>query len=152
VGRTLRGGTLGVYGYGRIGRVMAGYGAAFGMRSLVWSGPESRARERADGLATAPDGETFFAESDVLTLHLRLVPETRGIVTAADLAGMKPDALFVNTSRAGLVARGTLVAALRAGRPGMAALDVFETEPPSSTATIRSSPWTTSCARPTSVT
>jgi len=129
VGRTLRGGTLGIYGYGRIGRVVAGYAAAFGMRPLVWSGPESRARAQADGLATAPDRETFFAEPDVLTLHLRLVPKTRGIVTAADLARMKPDALFVNTSRAGLVEPGALVVALRAGRPGMAALDVFETEP-----------------------
>ena len=129
VGRTLRGGTLGIYGYGRIGRVVAGYAAAFGMRPLVWSGPESRARAQADGLATAPDRETFFAEPDVLTLHLRLVPKTRGIVTAADLARMKPDALFVNTSRAGLVELGALVVALRAGRPGMAALDVFETEP-----------------------
>ena len=129
VGRTARGLTLGIFGYGRIGRVVAGYAAAFGMRPLVWSGPESRARAQADGLATAPDRETFFAEPDVLTLHLRLVPKTRGIVTAADLARMKPDALFVNTSRAGLVEPGALVVALRAGRPGMAALDVFETEP-----------------------
>jgi D-3-phosphoglycerate dehydrogenase / 2-oxoglutarate reductase len=129
VGRTLRDRTLGIYGYGRIGRVVAGYGAAFGMRPLVWSGPESRARARADGFATASDTETFFGKSDVLTLHLRLVPTTRGIVTAANLARMKPDALFVNTSRAGLVEPGALVAALRAGRPGMAALDVFETEP-----------------------
>jgi D-3-phosphoglycerate dehydrogenase len=129
VGRTLRDRTLGVYGYGRIGRVVAGYGAAFGMRTLVWSSPESRTRARADGLDTAPDRETFFGESDVVTVHLRLVPETRGIVTAADLALMKRDARFVNTSRAGLVEPGALVAALRAGRPGKAAVDVFETEP-----------------------
>jgi D-3-phosphoglycerate dehydrogenase len=129
VGRTLRDRTLGVYGYGRIGRVVAGYGAAFGMRTLVWSSRESRTRARADGLDTAPDRETFFSESDVVTVHLRLVPETRGIVTAADLALMKRDALFVNTSRAGLVEPGALVAALRAGRPGKAAVDVFETEP-----------------------
>jgi D-3-phosphoglycerate dehydrogenase len=99
------------------------------MRTLVWSSRESRTRARADGLDTAPDRETFFGESDVVTVHLRLVPETRGIVTAADLALMKRDALFVNTSRAGLVEPGALVAALRAGRPGKAAVDVFETEP-----------------------
>jgi D-3-phosphoglycerate dehydrogenase len=129
VGRTLRGRTLGIYGYGRIGLVVSGYGVAFGMRPLVWSSPESRTRARAHGLDTAPDRETFFGESDVVTVHLRLVPETRGIVTAADLALMKRDAIFVNTSRAGLVEPGALVAALRAGRPGMAAVDVFETEP-----------------------
>jgi D-3-phosphoglycerate dehydrogenase / 2-oxoglutarate reductase len=129
MGRTLRGRTLGIYGYGRIGRVVAGYGRAFGMDVLVWSSEASRARARADGWRVPAGRAAFFAESDVLSLHLRLVPATRGIVTAEDLAGMKPDALLVNTSRAGLIAPGALVAALRAGRPGLAAVDVYETEP-----------------------
>jgi D-3-phosphoglycerate dehydrogenase len=129
VGATLRGKTLGVYGYGRIGRVVAGYGAAFGMRVLVWARPDSLAAARADGLEVADSRERFFEACDVLSLHMRLVPATRGIVTAADLARMKPTALLVNTSRAGLVEPGALVAALRAGRPGMAAVDVFEEEP-----------------------
>jgi D-3-phosphoglycerate dehydrogenase len=114
VGYTLRGKMLGIYGYGRIGQTVAGYGRAFGMDVQV-----QREMER----------EEFFETSDVVSLHVRLVPETRGIVTAADLARMKPSALFVNTSRAGLVEPGALVAALRAGRPGMAAVDVFEGEP-----------------------
>jgi D-3-phosphoglycerate dehydrogenase / 2-oxoglutarate reductase len=125
VGSTLRGRTLGIYGYGRIGKVVAGYGRAFGMPVLVWA----RERARADGLAVAPSKAEFFASCDVLSLHLRLVEATRGIVTAADLAVMKPDALLVNTSRAGLVEPGALVTALRAGRPGMAAVDVYEQEP-----------------------
>jgi D-3-phosphoglycerate dehydrogenase len=129
VGSTLRGRTLGVYGYGRIGAVVAGYGRAFGMRVLVWAREESRARARADGFAVAPSKAEFFAGCDVLSLHMRLVDATRGIVTAADLAAMKPDALLVNTSRAGLVEPGALVAALRAGWPGMAAVDVYEQEP-----------------------
>src|SRR5262249_32391556 len=129
VGHSLIGETLGLYGYGRIAKVVAGYGDAFGMRVLVWARPESRERARAAGLATAPTKDGFFAESDVLSLHLRLVPETRGIVTAADLARMKPTALLVNTSRAGLLEPGALVAALQSGRPGMAALDVFDEEP-----------------------
>jgi D-3-phosphoglycerate dehydrogenase len=129
VGTTVRGKTLGVYGYGRIGRVVAGYGAAFGMPVLVWARPDSLARARADGLETAESREAFFETCDVVSLHMRLVPATRGIVTAADLARMKPTALLVNTSRAGLVEQGALVEALRAGRPGMAAVDVFEEEP-----------------------
>jgi D-3-phosphoglycerate dehydrogenase len=129
VGRTLRGRTLGVYGYGRIGRVVAGYGLAFGMDVLVWSRAESLEAARADGVATAQDGAELFSASDVVSLHLRLTPSTRGIVSAADLAGMRPDALLVNTSRAGLIEPGALVSALRAGRPGLAAVDVFETEP-----------------------
>ena len=129
VGRTLRGQTLGIFGYGRIGRVVAGYGRAFGMEVLVWSRPASLERARADGLATASDQGSFFAASDVVSLHLRLAADTRGIVTAADLARMKPDALLVNTSRAGLIQPGALVTALRSGRPGLAAVDVFETEP-----------------------
>jgi len=129
VGHSLIGKTLGLYGYGRIAKVVAGYGAAFGMRVLVWARPESLERARADGLEVASSKEGFFAECDVLSLHLRLVPATRGVVTKADLGRMKPSALLVNTSRAGLIEPGALVAALRTGRPGMAALDVFEEEP-----------------------
>jgi len=129
VGSGLRGKTLGIYGYGRIGRTVAGYGKAFGMKVLVWARPESLDRARADGWAAAPDKPTFFSRCDVLSLHLRLVDATRGVVSAADLARMKPSALLVNTSRAGLIEPGALVAALKAGRPGMAALDVYEKEP-----------------------
>jgi D-3-phosphoglycerate dehydrogenase len=129
VGHTLRGKTLGIYGWGRIGRVVAGYGKAFGMEVLAWARPESIARARAEGWTVAPDKQTFFAECDVLSLHMRLVPATRGIVTPDDLTRMKPSALLVNTSRAGLIAPGALVAALRVGRPGMAAVDVYDREP-----------------------
>ena len=129
VGHSLRGKTLGIYGYGRIGAVVAGYGKAFGMKVLVWAREPSLARARADGYAVAASKEAFFESCDVLSLHMRLVEATRGIVTAADLARMKPMALLVNTSRAGLIAPGALERALRAGRPGMAAVDVFEEEP-----------------------
>jgi D-3-phosphoglycerate dehydrogenase len=129
VGHTLRGKTLGVYGYGRIGGVVAGYGKAFGMDVWVWARSGSRERARSDGYSVAPSKEAFFSESDVVSLHMRLVDATRGIVTAADLARMKPTALLVNTSRAPLVAPGALVAALERGRPGMAAVDVYEEEP-----------------------
>lgn len=129
MGRTLRGRTLGIYGYGRIGAEVARYGAAFGMKVLVWAREASRQRARDDGWDVAPDKQAFFETCDVLSLHMRLVPDTRGIVTAADLARMKPSALLVNTSRAGLIEPGALVQALRAGRPGAAAVDVFESEP-----------------------
>lgn len=129
MGRTLRGRTLGIYGYGRIGAEVARYGAAFGMRVLVWAREASRQRAHDDGWDVAPDKQAFFKACDVLSLHMRLVPDTRGIVTAADLARMKPSALLVNTSRAGLIEPDALAQALRAGRPGMAAVDVFETEP-----------------------
>jgi D-3-phosphoglycerate dehydrogenase len=129
VGTTLRGKTLGIYGYGRIGSVVAGYAKAFGMNVLVWARPQTLAAARADGYATAPSKDAFFADCDVISLHMRLVDATRGIVTAADLARMKPTALLVNTSRATLIAPGALVEALRAGRPGMAAVDVYEHEP-----------------------
>jgi D-3-phosphoglycerate dehydrogenase / 2-oxoglutarate reductase len=129
VGTTLRGKTLGIYGYGRIGSVVAGYGRAFGMNVLVWARPPSLAAARADGYAAAPSKEAFFAACDVISLHMRLVPATRHIVTAADLARMKPSALLVNTSRAPLIEPDALVNALRAGRPGMAAIDVYEQEP-----------------------
>jgi D-3-phosphoglycerate dehydrogenase len=129
VGSTLRGKTLGIYGYGRIGAVVAGYGRAFGMNVSVWAREESRVRARADGHAAARSKEAFFEECDVVSLHMRLVPSTRGIVTAADLARMKPTSIFVNTSRAPLVEAGALVGALRAGRPGFAAIDVYDEEP-----------------------
>ena len=129
VGRTLRGKTLGIFGYGRIGEAVAGYAAAFGMETLVWSSAASLERAREGGLAVADSKEDFFARCDVVSLHLRLVPATRGIVGADDLALMRPDALFVNTSRAGLLQPGALVDALHTGRPGMAAVDVFEQEP-----------------------
>jgi len=129
VGNSLRGKTLGIYGYGRIGRTVAGYGKAFGMNVLVWAREASRERARDDGYSTAPDKRAFFESCDVLSLHMRLVAETRGIVTRDDLSCMKPTALLVNTSRAPLIEAGALVDALRAGRPGMAAVDVYEDEP-----------------------
>ena len=129
LGTTLRGRTLGIYGFGRIGHVVAEYGRAFGMQVWVWARDATRARAEQDGYAVAPDKAAFFAGSDVISLHMRLVPATRGIVTAEDLARMQPTALLVNTSRAGLIVPGALEAALRAGRPGMAAVDVFEQEP-----------------------
>lgn len=121
VGTQLRGRELGIFGYGRIGRLVAGYGRAFGMRVRILGRDNSLRHE-------------FFEESDVVSLHLRLNDSTRGIVTAADLARMKPTALLVNTSRAALVERGALESALRAGRPGMAAVDVYEEEPVTDTA------------------
>ena len=129
VGNTLRGKVFGTYGYGRIGRLVTSYARAFGMNVQVWGRPESMARARSDGLAVAASKEAFFGECDVVSLHLRLLPATRGIVTAADLGRMKPTALLVNTSRAGLIIPGALAAALAAGRPGMAAVDVYEQEP-----------------------
>jgi D-3-phosphoglycerate dehydrogenase / 2-oxoglutarate reductase len=129
VGTSLRGRTLGVFGYGRIGTVVAGYGKAFGMNVQVRSGEKSLARAVADGHSAAPSKEAFFEECDVLSLHLRLIDSTRGIVTASDLARMKPTALIVNTSRAGLIEKGALERALKAGRPGMAAVDVYDEEP-----------------------
>ena len=129
VGTTLHGKTLGIYGYGRIGRVVAGYARAFGMNVLVWARPATLEKARADGYATAASKQEFFAACDVITLHMRLVDATRHIVTAADLARMKPSALLVNTSRAPLIEPGALVEALKRGRPGMAAVDVYEQEP-----------------------
>ena len=129
VGSTLRGKTLGIHGYGRIGRVIADYGQAFGMRVMVWAREASRQRAHADGLEVATSQGAFYGECDVITLHMRLVAETRGIVTAADLAKMKRTSLLVNTSRAPLIAPGALVDALKGGRPGAAAVDVFEDEP-----------------------
>ncbi len=129
VGHTLRGKTLGIHGYGRIGSVVAGYGRAFSMTVLVWAREAARARAAADGHATAASQAAFYQQADIISLHMRLVDATRGIVTAADLARMKPTSLLVNTSRAGLIEPGARAAALRAGRPGMAAVDVYEEEP-----------------------
>jgi D-3-phosphoglycerate dehydrogenase len=129
VGRSLRGHVLGIYGYGRIGLAVAEIGRAFGMRVVVWSSEASRSRARADGWEVPPNREDFFAQCDALSLHVRLYPETRGIIKATDLALMKPDALIVNTSRAALIEEGALEASLRSGRPGMAAVDVYEKEP-----------------------
>jgi D-3-phosphoglycerate dehydrogenase len=129
VGRTVRGKTLGVYGWGRIGGAVAGYARAFGMNVLVWAREASRDRASKDGWDVAASKDDFFERCDVISLHMRLVDATRGIVTEADLRRMKPDALIVNTSRAGLFAPGALVSALRSGRPGMAAVDVFDEEP-----------------------
>ncbi|HWP18839.1 MAG TPA: D-2-hydroxyacid dehydrogenase family protein [Burkholderiaceae bacterium] len=129
IGMVLRGKTLGIWGYGKIGQLVAGYGRAFGMRVLVWGSEASRAKAAADGYEPAPSREAFFESSDVLSLHLRLVDATRGIVRLDDLLRMKPTALFVNTSRAELLEENALVTALNRGRPGMAAVDVFESEP-----------------------
>jgi D-3-phosphoglycerate dehydrogenase len=129
IGHVLRGKTLGIVGYGRIGGVLARYAKAFEMNVLAWGRAKSAERARADGVEVAASKETLFERSDVVTLHVRLTPETRGLVTAADLARMKPTAMIVNTSRAGLIEPGALVTALKAGRPGFAAVDVYEEEP-----------------------
>ena len=129
VGSTLRNKTLGIFGYGRIGSAVAAYGKAFGMNVVIWARPQSLVRAKAEGHLVAPSKLAFFERCDVVSLHMRLVDATRGIVTAEDLRRMKPTALIVNTSRAQLIERGALVDALRAGRPGMAAVDVYEEEP-----------------------
>jgi D-3-phosphoglycerate dehydrogenase len=129
VGNSLRDKTLGIYGYGRIGATVAGYGKAFGMKVLVWAREASRQRAAADSYAVASSKRAFFESCDVISLHMRLVDATRGIVTRNDLSAMKPTALLVNTSRAPLIEPGALVDALRAGRPGMAAVDVYDEEP-----------------------
>lgn len=129
LGSVLKGRTIGIWGYGRIGQLVAGYARAFGMQIQVWGSAASRERAVADGYAAAPSRAAFFEDCDVVTLHLRLSEQTRGVVTLEDLSLMKPTSLFVNTSRAELVAEGALVSALNRGRPGMAAVDVFESEP-----------------------
>ena len=126
VGNSLRGRTLGIHGYGRIGQTVAGYGRAFGMSVLIWARETSRHQALRDGYDVAPSQADFYEACDVVSLHMRLVPETRNLVTRADLARMKTTALLVNTSRAGLIEPGALVSALERGRPGMAAVDVFE--------------------------
>lgn len=129
LGRVLHGRTLGIFGYGRIGSLIAHYGQAFGMHVLVWGRAGSRARAQSDGVAVAASRDALFSAADVLSLHLRLTEETRGLITAADLANMQSSALLVNTSRAGLIAIGALEQALQAGRPGYAAVDVYPDEP-----------------------
>jgi D-3-phosphoglycerate dehydrogenase / 2-oxoglutarate reductase len=129
VGSTVRGKVFGIYGYGRIGAVVASYAKAFGMKVLVWARDPAMTKARADGFETAASKAAFFEQCDFISLHMRLVDATRGIVKAEDLARMKPTATLVNTSRAGLIEPNALVNALRAGRPGHAAVDVFEKEP-----------------------
>ena len=129
LGMVLKGKTLGIWGYGKIGQIVAGYGKAFGMNVLVWGRENSLARAAADGVEIAESREVLFARSDVLSLHLKLNDETRAIVTLEDFSRMKPSALFINTSRAELIEHDALIAALNRGRPGMAAVDVFESEP-----------------------
>ncbi|OAN73974.1 3-phosphoglycerate dehydrogenase [Jannaschia sp. EhC01] len=128
-GQTLSGRRIGLYGYGRIAKQVAGYARAFGMEVVWWASEAGRARAAADGETVAESRAAFFADSDIVSLHVRLKPETRGIITAADLTAMKPTASFINTSRSGLVEAGALQAVLDAGRPGRLALDVFDTEP-----------------------
>ena len=147
VGRTVSSKTLGIFGYGRIGKVVAGYGHAFGMNVVVWASEASRAKAEADGIAVADSKDAFFETCDIVSLHMRLVDATRGIVTAADLARMKPTALLVNTSRAGLIEPGALVAALRrAGRVWRRSMSTKTSR--SSTRPTRCSAWTTSSAPP----
>ncbi|MDP2001079.1 MAG: D-2-hydroxyacid dehydrogenase family protein [Rhodoferax sp.] len=129
IGSVLNKKTLGIWGYGKIGRLVAGYGKAFGMRVVVWGRPPSLERAILDGFETAATRDDFFTQCDVLSLHLRLTEETQGIVRADDLGRMKPTALLVNTSRAELIEPDALIGALNRGRPGLAAIDVFETEP-----------------------
>jgi D-3-phosphoglycerate dehydrogenase len=129
LGMVLKGKTLGIWSYGRVGQIVAGYGRAFGMRVLVWGSEASRELARADGFELATSKISFFEQCDVLSLHLRLKEETTGIVRLEDLSRMKPTALLVNTSRAEVIETDALIAALNRGRPGMAAIDVFESEP-----------------------
>jgi D-3-phosphoglycerate dehydrogenase len=129
LGMVLKGKTLGIWGYGKIGQLVAGYGKAFGMQVTVWGSESARAKAEEDGMVPAPSCEAFFEACDVLSLHLRLSPTTAGVVKPEHLARMKSTALLVNTSRAELIAEGALVSALNRGRPGMAAVDVYESEP-----------------------
>jgi D-3-phosphoglycerate dehydrogenase len=129
VGMTLRGHTIGLYGYGRIAKAVSDYARTFGMQVMVWARPESLERARADGLDIARSKEAFFSECDVISLQMRLVPATRGIVAKSDLMRMKPSSILINTSRAGLIEPGALHQALLAGRPGAAGVDVYEEEP-----------------------
>jgi len=129
VGKSLHGRQIGLYGYGRIGRQVAHYARAFGMRVVWWGSEAGRGRATDDGEQVADSREAFFATSDIVSLHVRMKPETRGLITAGDLAAMGADSLLVNTSRAGLIEAGALKLALDAGRPGKAAIDVFDEEP-----------------------
>ncbi len=129
LGTVLRGRTLGIWGYGKVGQLVASYGKAFGMEVMVWGSDASRAKALSDGFKVAPNKAAFFSQSDVLSVHLRLTDETRGVISFEDLSLMKPTAVFVNTSRAELVQPDALIAGLNRGRPGIAAVDVFESEP-----------------------
>ena len=129
VGKTLHGRTLGLYGYGRIAKQVAQYAKAFGMTVIWWGSEDGRARAAADGEVVAESRQAFFADPDVVSVHVRMKPETKGLITAADLSAMRSDGLFVNTSRAGLIEEGALLAALNNGHPGKAAVDVFDQEP-----------------------
>ena len=129
LGTVLKGKTLGIWSYGKVGQILAGYGRAFGMRVVIWGRDNSKTQALADGYEIAQSKTEFFEQSDVLSLHIRLTDETRGIVTLEDLSRMKPTALLVNTSRAELIEPEALIAALNRGRPGLAAVDVFESEP-----------------------
>lgn len=129
VGKTLQGRTLGLYGYGRIAKAVEGYAKAFGMNVIWWGSEDGRARAAADGKTVAASRAAFFATPDIVSVHVRLKPSTKGLVTRADFAAMRPDALFVNTSRAGLIEEGAMLSALNAGRPSHSALDVFDQEP-----------------------
>ena len=129
LGVVLKGKTLGIWGYGKVGQLVAQYGKAFGMHVVIWGQTPSREKAVLDGFAAAASRDDFFSQCDVLSLHLRLVDETRGLVRLDDLARMKATALLVNTSRAELIEPEALISALNRGRPGMAAVDVFETEP-----------------------
>lgn len=129
LGRTLKNRTLGIWGYGKIGKIVAGYGKAFGMQVWIWGSATARAEAQQDGYQTAISKEIFFSQSDIISLHLRLSDRSRGIITEDDLVLMKADALLVNTSRAELLQAGALEIALNRGRPGFAAIDVFESEP-----------------------
>jgi len=129
LGIGIQGKTLGIYAFGKIGSIVAGVGKAFGAKVICWGREGSTGRARAAGFEVAKSREEFFSAADILSLHLPLNKETRGIVSRDDLAQMKPTALIVNASRAGLIADGALVEALKAGRPGMAAVDVYEDEP-----------------------
>ena len=129
VGKTLHGRTLGLYGYGRIAKGVEHIARAFGMKRIWWASEEGRQRLAADNKSIAPSREAFFATPDIISIHIRLNAATKGLITADDLSKMRKDALFVNTSRAGLIVKDALLDALNAGKPGMAAIDVFDDEP-----------------------
>ena len=129
VGKTLHGRRLGLYGYGRIAKTVAGYAEAFGMDVVWWGSEAGRKRAKLNGQKVAATRPEFFESADVISVHVRLKAETRGLITTADFASMRPNALFVNTSRAALIEPGALLEALNAGRPGRAAIDVFDQEP-----------------------
>lgn len=129
LGSVLHGKTLGIWSYGRIGKLVAAYGRAFGMRVIIWGSESTRALAVSDGYEVAENRKALFEQSDVLSLHLRLSERSAGCVTLDDLSQMKPTSLLVNTSRAELIEAEALLTALNRGRPGMAAVDVFESEP-----------------------